>query len=518
MDCKILKLGLLVDQTTIPNWLFQSLKKLINDGYGEISLLIFNEHESIKSKNFLFDFYQKIDQKLFVSKNCALKPKALDTLFAEIAKLDFSETKEIKKINLDIIINVSNQNQIQKIIPYARHGIWTFNPFGGYEHFYDVIESKKLLNTLLLMKKIDHQVLLSKVSSEVFGFSLNRDQNEHLWSLASQLPREIKKLSKLEENSYFQDKSIMSGEKISEISTPSNLFMISALAGQSFKIIKKVYEKLFFKEQWFLMYENKENLKCKQINQFQTIIPPKEQFWADPFVVDFEDKRYIFIEEEPLNSHGHISLITLEKDGTHSEAVPILQKPYHISYPFVFSYKNRYFMIPETSENKTIELYEAVDFPYKWKFNKNLMDNLHAVDTTLFHHDDIWWLFTSITDFEDGWDNGSMSVFFSDNLFSDEWKQHPQNPLITNPSNARMAGRVFKKDGKIYRPSQNCSQRYGYGFNLEEITKLSATHYKEKTITSVVPNWDKNVLGTHTVNFAKDFTIIDGVHMRSRYF
>jgi len=234
-------------------------------------------------------------------------------------------------------------------------------------------------------------------------------------------------------------------------------------------------------------------------------------------VVEESGKHYLFIEEEPLNSHGHISLITLEKDGTYSDAVPIIKQPYHMSYPSVFKHEKTYYMIPETSENKSVELYVATDFPHTWEFKQHLMNDIHAVDTTLFYKDGLWWMFTSVTDFEGGWDNGSFSLFFSDDLFSSSWKEHPQNPISMNPNHSRMAGNVFEKDGKIYRPSQNSSKRYGYGFNLSEITKLSPTHYEEKIVREVVPDWDKNILGVHTLNFSKDFTIIDGVQMRSRF-
>jgi hypothetical protein len=515
MDYKVLKLGLLLDSVTVPNWLYNSLVKLQNDKYVDIVLSMHTTKTPAKQKSFLYNLYQNIDQKLVDTSNSAKELKEVNQLFSNLPKVDWSDTDEIEKFNLDIIVNLSSQNEIEKLLTCATYGVFSYVGVDDYNYFYDVVAKKSLLSSFLVAENKNKKLLLSTSSSQILDYSVFRDENEQLWTLASLLPQEIKKLSRLGEKRYFGEKKEFVSPN-NKLSLPSNFFMICVFLKQFSRVVKKIVQKKFFKEQWFLMYKNEEDFSFQNIGEFKSKIPSVDNFWADPFVVDFENKRYIFVEEEPLNSHGYISLITLEDDGSFSNAVPIIKKPYHISYPFVFIHEGKYFMVPETSENKTIELYEAIEFPYKWEFKQNLMSDIHAVDTTLFFKDDKWWLFTSITEFEGGWDNGNFSLFFSDNLFG-EWSEHPQNPIIVNPNHSRMAGAVFEKDSKIYRPSQNSTKRYGYGFNLEEITKLTTTHYKEKTVSEVIPNWDTNILGAHTINFAKDFTIIDGVQMRSRF-
>ena len=63
--------------------------------------------------------------------------------------------------------------------------------------------------------------------------------------------------------------------------------------------------------------------------------------------------------------------------------------------------------------------------------------------------------------------------------------------------------------GKLFRPSQDCSKAYGYGFDLNEIEILSETEYREKKVLSVRPTWDKKILGTHTFASCGDLTVID---------
>ena len=57
-----------------------------------------------------------------------------------------------------------------------------------------------------------------------------------------------------------------------------------------------------------------------------------------------------------------------------------------------------FYMIPETKQNKTIELYQCNEFPHKWEFLKTLMVNVEAVDSTLFEHMGKWWLFTNLVE------------------------------------------------------------------------------------------------------------------------
>ena len=47
-------------------------------------------------------------------------------------------------------------------------------------------------------------------------------------------------------------------------------------------------------------------------------------------------------------------------------------------------------MLPETSGNRTVELYRCVEFPHRWELDRVLMDGVHAVDATLAEHDRRW--------------------------------------------------------------------------------------------------------------------------------
>ena len=145
------------------------------------------------------------------------------------------------------------------------------------------------------------------------------------------------------------------------------------------------------------------------------------------------------------------------------------------------------------------------------------MKDINAVDTTLFNHDGKWWLFTLIDKIDSSLAvSPELYLFWSDDFLSDHWTSHPLNPVVTDVRYARPAGRIFSRNGNIYRPSQDCAGRYGNAFDINLITKFSCDDYEERSVIKVRPEWDKSLRGTHTYNKDEDFSIIDVYKLRKR--
>ena len=47
-------------------------------------------------------------------------------------------------------------------------------------------------------------------------------------------------------------------------------------------------------------------------------------------------------------------------------------------------------MVPESSENNDVRLYECVEFPTKWKLKKILLKDISAVDSMVLFKDEKW--------------------------------------------------------------------------------------------------------------------------------
>ena len=71
------------------------------------------------------------------------------------------------------------------------------------------------------------------------------------------------------------------------------------------------------------------------------------------------------------------------------------------------------------------------------------------------------------------------------------------NPVISDVKGARSAGKIFERNGILYRPSQCCMPWYGYGIKLNEIVVLTENDYAKGKFRSLSQNGTKNY-GVHT--------------------
>jgi hypothetical protein len=261
-----------------------------------------------------------------------------------------------------------------------------------------------------------------------------------------------------------------------------------------------------FKEQWSLLVCDKSG------TVLQHLTPPDNHIWADPFPVEHGGRTYIFIEQQIGNGNGILGFLELSGSLEHSSFTPILEREYHLSYPQVFSVLQNggltWYLVPESHEHKTVDLYRAEEFPRRWVYETTLLDNVDASDSTVFFYHGLWWLFTSIgSGLQQR--NSNLSLFYSDRFPSDSWKAHPLNPVCCDPANSRMAGSLFIEDNALYRPAQDCKGDYGKKININAVTALSPELYSEKTVRSIDPEKNLGAVCTHTINYSPSFMLRD---------
>lgn len=245
---------------------------------------------------------------------------------------------------------------------------------------------------------------------------------------------------------------------------------------------------------------------------YKKIPQPKGHFYADPFIIKHKGLNYIFFEDYSYKSEkGVISCISIDIMGKLSDSTVVLEQKYHLSYSFIFQWKNEIYMMPETAENHTIEIYKATDFPMHWALEKVIMKDLIAVDSTIFQAKNLFWLFTCIS--EDGsFPNKHLYAFYANSPF-EKWRPHPLNPIVSDISCGRPAGNLFFKNKKLLRPGQDCTNFYGQAININEIKELNTKKYTEIPVCKLNPSIFKGDFGAHTYNFNIDYEITDRKRM-----
>lgn len=271
----------------------------------------------------------------------------------------------------------------------------------------------------------------------------------------------------------------------------------------------------YFMEQWVILlasgsYAN----ETPRWEAFQPILPPPDRDWADPFVWFQNGTYYLFIEEKLYSTNiGRILCLTLDPNMNVVSSEVVLEKPYHLSYPFLFQHQGEIYMVPESHQNNGIDLYKCRNFPLQWEFEKTLIPDIRSVDATLVEYNGKWWLFTNI--FEKGASSrDTLHLYMADDLYSDQWIAHPQNPIIKDIHTARPAGRFLFKDGCLIRPSQGSFVRYGHYINFNQVVTLDETCYKEITIHSFKTPTEGPFLATHTWSEREGLIAIDAILRR----
>ena len=123
-----------------------------------------------------------------------------------------------------------------------------------------------------------------------------------------------------------------------------------------------------------------------------------------------------------------------------------LETEHHLSFPFVFRYRDELYMIPESSTDRRVMLYHCTELPLRWEPLKALLEDVNAVDTMVFERDGRWWMFTTIAGSDLGPNDAELHIFYADTPFGD-WKAHRLTPVIMDAAKGRNGGMVWNKKG-----------------------------------------------------------------------
>ncbi len=279
--------------------------------------------------------------------------------------------------------------------------------------------------------------------------------------------------------------------------------------------IDKTVASWFFIDQWIILTAQRLGYQSLDWQSLTPILPPKDRYWGDPFPWQRDGCQYIFIEEKLYSTgRGRITCLELDERGALASQRVVLERPYHLSYPFLFEQAGELYMLPETAEHRTVELYRCTRFPDQWEFVKDLLSYIYAADATLLEHGGRYWLFASVKT-PGGSSLDALHLYSSDDLLRGQWRPHPRNPVVFDLASARPAGRIFEQDGSLIRPAQDSSRRYGGALKFQRILTLTETDYSEVTERSFTPAGSR-YLATHTFNRSGDLTAIDAVLRRPK--
>lgn len=250
--------------------------------------------------------------------------------------------------------------------------------------------------------------------------------------------------------------------------------------------------------------------------RWNIVSSPPGRFFADPFPIAFAGREYIFFEDlDHRTQKGVISFVEVVADGTHGPVQRVLEEAWHLSYPFLYEDGGAIYMIPESSSNRTVELYRADPFPHRWVKEATLISGVELSDATIVRRGEKLWMFGATRDGSGSYSD-TLSIFSAPRL-TGPWHEHGGNPVLIDQRAARPAGNFFHREGKLWRPVQDCARGYGTGVGLAEVLRLDDNGFEQRvhTVLRTPPEWPGKRL--HTLSRYGALECIDGSGHAPKY-
>lgn len=247
-----------------------------------------------------------------------------------------------------------------------------------------------------------------------------------------------------------------------------------------------------------------------------TVPCPESRYFADPFLVARDGQRHLFFEDfDHALNRGRISVLPLAGAGEGvrpGAPTSVLERGFHLSYPFLFEHQGELFMIPESHQNRTVDLYRCHHFPDQFRLRRRVLWDIDAADSTLLLDQGIYWLFTSVRDAASK-SGRFLAIFYSDDLFDGDFRPHPVNAQrrYANQANqsGRCAGPFVREGGSWFRPAQMNPDYYGQGLEWQRVVTLNKDEYAEEPCPAPAKRGAPRGVSTHHISSLDDLIAFD---------
>jgi hypothetical protein len=525
-------MGVMIRGDSVPRWVAHVLDRIDACSFAELAGFVLDDESRSRPltiarlwagrSRLLYALYARLDRRRF---GTVLDPVDAMDVSQRLSRLpvlnvDDGPLTTIEGWDLDVMLTFGSGVVPPAILDCPRYGVWSYRHddrvscLGGPALFWEIYDGAPVSGSMLLRhteEPAGGEVIYGSYAA-VDPISLHRTRTRIYWKSAEFPVRKLRDIHRDGELSVVQHAPDPARPEAPLRDTPTNRQMLRFGGRVAARLMRRKIRKAFARQQWFIAYRRR-GLGLPTAATFRDatlLIPPRERFYADPCLVDWKGASYLFFEEFSFaDQRGFISCCQLAADGRWTRPEIVLERPYHLSYPFIFFVGEEAFMLPETAANGAIELYKAHSFPSEWALEAVLMTDVRAVDPTLIEHAGRYWLFANVA--VEGESSNDELFLFSARSLRGPWEPCPRNPIVSDVRHARPAGRPFiDASGRLIRPSQDCSGFYGSAVVFNRIEELTETGYRETPVGRLEPSWQRHNLGTHTYTRSEKWEAVDG--------
>ena len=530
-----LRIGVLLDGPTLPAHLAETLEHIANSNFARVELVVFNAATSrIAKKNTgLFARYVAWDVKRISEAlnplaeiDCARYLKDVETLSVtpivdqDSQRFSNDAVARIREKNLDVLVKFGFGELRGEILNAARYSVWTYHHGdpdryrGGPPYFWEVYEDNLLTCTALERladEPSENQILCRGVFATIQGSSWARNRVQPYWGSTTFL---IQKLHQLHESGWDS----VAGDipqpvhNTKTYSTPTDLEMLPWLS----KILvrtgaQRVRHSIVGEElpHWMLGVKTNSSSSAKlNLREFRWIQSPRGHFYADPFVIEHDGKPWVFFEDLPYSTDkGIIVCAEINRDGSLSPTIPVLELPYHLSYPCIFRDAGELYMVPESVADGTVQLYRCERFPDVWKQVKVLL-RAPAVDPTVWIENGLYWFFVTLQEPRGG--GLQLWLFYSRSLTGDLIRSSAKSHLHRHPLQSRCR-RDIPREWQADSPVAGLQRQLRASHDLQRNYSFERTRIRRASRALIIDTHDMpKMIGTHSYGRVGNVVVIDG--------
>ncbi|MFD2036367.1 hypothetical protein ACFSKL_16300 [Belliella marina] len=526
-----LKIGLLLDNLSVPAWAWEMVNVIINQNLADVRFIVLNQKPkpSGRKSPLFYRIFSKIDRTVFkvipnaFERKNILEIEGFEPRIIRVNPIQkkFSDSFEqqdlesIKRQNPDVLIRLGFRILKGELLGIPTLGVWSFHHGdnlvnkGGPPCFWEVMLGWSETGSVLqiLSDKLDDGEVIYRSWSRTDPLSIHRNANKVYWKSLYFVPRQLARINSIgvlawrEEVEKKELRIVASNPEF--FRPPGNLRMISLFFAWSKRNIQRKSHELFNKEVWEIW------ISKIGAGQKVKISNPKGTYLADPYLIENEEGAWFFAEQYRYSEKkGSIAVARVQNDevGVFETAV---DEPFHLSYPFVWKENGAHWMYVESASKAGLRLYKTEKFPGNWQlFNVKLLDQ-KLYDPTICKKDGLYWLFANQKAHPSASSFDELYLYYSEDFVDGNWKPHPQNPIVSDVKSSRPAGALFEKNGNWYRPAQDSAKHYGHRIKIQRIVKWSVFEYSEVTEEIIEADWQEGLTGTHTINRSDNFLVMD---------
>jgi hypothetical protein len=482
----------------LPNWARPVLEKLSKSTFAEAICYLCLNHRA--DEKFKVLSIKKVNNE-----------KSIELVYSTDTE---SLHSQFFALNIDFVLCLSRKTPSENFIGGAPHGWWRYR-FGNHLDIDDMgmdelIEGKKTqkVSFEMISFSAETETILKEGNFKFYTHSLKYHRRATVEQCSS-WPADIAKQIAIQ-GSIDGSQRIVKSVKTLSLLKKIQVLIIQLQAKLQFEV-EKISRQFVF-QQWNIgtiplpLKDVLDGAGLKNVNWWAS--PKVPLCFADPFPVIVDDQLFVLAEKfSYLNPVGAITSFATDEAGQMIGEQEALRFPYHLSYPCMVKVNEKLFASFEALQSRELAIYECKKFPQFWVRKTRIASGTYA-DPTLFEYEGRWWVFATAYDhYSEG--NSSLYAWYSETGLTGKWEAHKQNPIKCDIESSRSAGTPFYKDGKLYRPSQNCAQYYGHSIYINEVRKLSPEEFCEVKDKEILPD-SRYPNGIHHLSGTENWTIIDG--------